>query len=345
MLRFLLLLLATIGFAGSAAGRRQPRFAPVLSVDFPDPFVLPYRGRYLAYATNARGFEANVQMAQSADLTDWRPIRNAGGRLHDAMPVLPAWTRPGMTWAPSVAAIDGRFLLYFTARERASGRQCVGVAVSADPRGPFVSPASQPLVCQRDQGGTIDPSVFQDADGAAYLLYKSDGNNPAVLRPSRIYVQRLAPDGLSLTGEARPLLRNDRHWEWRVVESPDMVRTPDGRYVLLYSGNHFGWEADQRLSNYAIGYARCATVMGPCVKAAENPILKSRNDAGGCLSGPGHQTSFTANGRRYLAFHAWAAAAGCRRSDKGRYLFISPLRWAGDTPVIGPSLRPARARR
>lgn len=338
MVRRLLALLGTLALAAPATPRQPPRFAPVFAADFPDPFVLPYRGRYLAYATNARAFAANVQMAESTDLVTWRSVRDAG-KLHDAMPVLPAWAVPGRTWAPEVMEIAGRFVLYFTARERASDRQCVGVATSSDPLGPFVSQAPGPLVCQRELGGTIDPSVFRDADGSMYLLYKSDGNNPAVLQPSRIFVQRLAPDGLTLLGAPRQLLQNALHWEWRVVESPAMVRTPAGRYVLFFSGNHFGWEADQRLSNYAVGYARCATVMGPCVKAAENPILKSYDNAAGCLSGPGHQTLFEADGHSFLAFHAWAAAPGCRRSDQSRNLYIAPLRWAGDTPRIGAGLR------
>ena len=340
-MRWSLLLLAATSLAGSATGRQQQRNVPVLAVDFPDPFVLPHRGRYLAYATNARAFAANVQMAESDDLSTWRQVRD-GARLHDAMPTLPGWARAGLTWAPVVEPIGGRYVLYFTAREAASERQCVGVATSASPLGPFVSPAPAPLVCQRAEGGTIDPSVFRDADGTRYLLYKNDGNNPAVLRPARIYAQRLTPDGLALLGEARPLIRNDRHWEWRVVEAPAMVRTPRGGYGLFYSGNHFGWEPDQRLSNYAIGYARCAGPMGPCVKARDNPILKSRNDAGGCLSGPGHQTVFATRGRQYLAFHAFAAAPGCRRADGSRNLYIAPLQWSGNTPRIGYSLRPGR---
>lgn len=333
-----LLATSTIGWGKT---ERPQFFVPVLKVDFPDPFVLPDHGRFLAYATNARGHQANVQMAESSNLIDWVPIRRAG-RLHDAMPVLPSWARPGKTWAPEVIRVGTTFVLYFTANERATDRQCVGVATSADPLGPFVSDAAEPLVCQRALGGTIDASPFRDADGSLYLLYKSDGNNPAVLKPSQIFVQRLAPEGLATTGPATTLLRNDKHWEWRVVESPTMVRNPAGGYTLFYSANHFGWEADQRLSNYAMGYARCASVTGPCTKAAENPILHSYNTpANGCLSGPGHQTVFQAGGRQFLVFHAWQAERDCQRSDKGRAIYVAPLAWRGDTPELRLSLRPA----
>lgn len=320
-------------------------FVPVFEENFPDPFILRSGNEFLAYATNADGGKANVQMARSVNLVEWELIRD-GDKLHDAMPVLPPWAREGFTWAPEVIKLGDRYVLYFTAREAASGLQCVGVASGDNPKGPFSSTAAAPLVCQRELGGTIDPSMFRDADGQLYLYFKSDGNNPRFLKPSQIFVQRLSADGLTLEDEAKPLIRNDQHWEWRVVESPTMVRNDDGRYTLLFSANHFGWENDQRLSNYAMGYARCDSATGPCVKARENPILHSYNSKrAGCLSGPGHQTVFEVADKRFLVFHAWSATKRCERSNKGRHMYIAPLSWRGDTPVIANSLRQSSLKR
>ena len=334
-----LLALATVTAAPARTPSVKP-FVPVYATDFPDPFVLPHDGGFLAYATNATQLRANVQMAVSTNLTDWQPLKQPDGTLHDAMPTLPKWAKPGWTWAPEVTRVGERYVLYFTARERRSDLQCVGVATSVSPKGPFTSEAPAPLVCQREEGGTIDPSAFVDADGQRYLYFKSDGNNPRVLRPSRIFVQRLSADGLQLQGAPQPLLVNDKHWEWRVVESPTMVRNPDGKYALFFSANHFGWESDQPLSNYAMGYARCASATGPCTKAAENPILYSYNTRrAGCLSGPGHQTVFEREGRAFLVFHAWSATRACQPAGKGRYMYIAPLSWRDGEPVIGTSLR------
>ncbi len=330
---------ATLLVATAQAREPDAPLVPVFRTDFPDPFVLPVEGGYLAFATNATRLRANVQMALSTNLRDWRLVEE-GGRLVDALPVLPNWAEPGRTWAPEVIRIGDRYLLYFTARERGSGVQCIGVAVGLQPRGPYRPAGDAPLVCQRDLGGSIDPSPYRADDGRLYLYYKSDGNNPAVLKPSRIWVQPLAANGLSLIGAAVPLIRNDRHWEWRVVESPAMTRAPDGRYVLLFSANHYGWEADQRLSNYAIGYATCRGPLGPCTKARENPILRSVNDRRRfCLSGPGHQTIFVDQGGQHVAFHAWSATPDCRPAGLGRFLYIAPLGWKGGQPVIGPATR------
>ena len=334
--RWFTLLAAVAALAVPAAADEPPPFVPVFTTNFPDPFIFPHGSEFLAYATNAEEGRANVQMARSTNLVDWEFVREGDG-LHDAMPDLPPWAREGWTWAPEVIRLGERYLLYFTAKERRSEKQCVGVAESADPRGPFTSQATDPLVCQRDLGGTIDPTAFRDADGQLYLYYKNDGN--AVGQPTQIFGQRLSPDGLSLAGEPVALLRNDRDWEAHVIESPTMVRHGD-RYVMFFSANHFGWEPHQRLSPYAIGYAACEGPMGPCTDAAENPILHSYNDRrAGCLSGPGHQTVFEVGARQFIAFHAWSAGPGCRPLDRKRYLYISPLLWQGDTPQIGVSLR------
>lgn len=335
----LLALLAAVLAATPAAPQDQRQFVPVFETNFPDPFILPHEGGFLAYATNAEGGRANVQMARSKDLIDWDFVRD-GERLHDAMPNLPPWAREGWTWAPEVVRRDERYLLYFTAKETRSGLQCVGVAESADPLGPFTSDAPEPLVCQRELGGTIDPNVFVDADGRGYLYFKNDGNHPDFALPTDIFVQPLSDDGLALTGRPVALLRNDRPWEAHVIESPTMVRRADD-YVLFFSANHFGWEEDQRLSPYAMGYARCEGPTGPCTDAPDNPVLYSYNDRhAGCLSGPGHQAVFEAAGRQFIVFHAHIATKGCRRTTRGRQMYVAPLLWRGDTPLIGTSLRP-----
>lgn len=332
-------ILALTAACASARATDEPLFVPVFPVNFPDPFILPVKGGFLAYATNAEGDKANVQMARSTNLVDWTFERD-GEQLHDAMPVLPRWARAGRTWAPEVVRQGSGYQLFFTAFEKSSGLQCVGVAESSDPRGPFTSDATAPLVCQRDAGGTIDPTVMTDADGARYIYYKNDGNR--IGQKTTIWGQRLAPDGRSVTGQPVALFLNDQPWEAHVIESPTMVRHGNG-YVMFYSANHYGWEEDQRLSPYAMGYASCTGPLGPCRKAAENPILHSFNDRrAGCLSGPGHQAVFSAGGRQFIVFHAHIASPGCRRTTRGRQMYIAPLLWDGDKPQVGISLRAAK---
>jgi beta-xylosidase len=326
---------ATALLCAAASSPNDPSFVPVFTEDFPDAFVLPHGSQFIAYSTNNG---PNVPVATSADLVHWSFIADAGGNKRDALPRLGSWAKTGFTWAPEVIEVGGRYLLYYTASDVAKNAQCIGVATASDPLGPFVDNNPEPIVCQTALGGSIDADAFRDADGKLYLYFKNDGNR--VHARTSLWGQQLAPDGLSVTGQAVELLKDDQGWEERVVEAPTMVRSPAG-YELFFSGGFFGWNVEEGgLSPYAMGYASCAGALGPCTAARDNPILHSFYDRqAGCLSGPGHQSIFTVGQRSFISFHAWEASSGCRKVDDRRYLYVAPLFWKDGKPQIGPSLR------
>ena len=297
---------------------------PVLRRDFPDPFVLKEGETYYAYATNAAG--ANVQVAQSSDLVKWKV-------LTDAMPAAGTWTKLGgsFIWAPEVMKIGDKYVLYYTARDKASDRQCVGVAVADKPEGKFKDSSDKPFVCQAEEGGTIDAAPFRDGD-KLYLYYKNDGNCCSM--PTYLYVQELAPDGLSLVGEPTRLVSNDHAWEGRVVEAPTMWKQNDKYYLFFSANNYAGIE-------YSVGYANCESAVGPCEDAPENPILASRMTQKPLVIGPGHQTIIEDDdGETWLVYHVWeVTSAGTRGSS--RFMWIDKLDWAEGKPVVkGPTTDP-----
>lgn len=307
---------AALVLAGLAGAARLPARAgtpgEVWNGDFPDPFVLRVGPVYFAYATENQLTE--VQTIESTDLVHWSWVGDAMGRLPD-------WASWGYLWGPSVLARTGSYVLYYATREAATGTECISHAVSALPSGPFVDTSTGPLVCQRDRGGSIDPSPFVDADGRAYLVWKSEGT--ATGEPTRIWSQGLTPDGLGLVGEPTELLHTDQPWEGPIVEAPSMTRTADG-YHLLYSGNR--WET----ADYAVGHATCASPAGPCTKTGA-PVLASR----GSLAGPGSAEVFTdATGGLHLAFHAWDAGQ-VGYPGGARSLHVAPLMLAGTSAVVG----------
>jgi predicted NBD/HSP70 family sugar kinase len=297
--RVLALLVLALLLAGCGGGAASAFRNPVYNRDFPDPFVLHVGDTYYAYATNGNG--SNVQTATSKYLVHWTPGP-------DALPKLGSWDFPGSTWAPEVSArANGTYVLYYTA---SSGTQCIGRAVAKSPQGPFVDSFEGPLVCQKSDGGSIDP----DPSGG-YLYWKNDGNS--IGRTTHIWAQRLSPDGLRLVGPRRAIERNgDQAWEGSVVEAPEMIRR-DGRYYLFYSGDAYNNDS------YAVGYATCGGPLGPCKDAPENPILKT-----GCRAhGPGHNTF----AGPYIVYHAWNPA------HTKRALWLSRLDWKNGKPVVhGP---------
>lgn len=290
---------------------------PVHDGDFPDPFVLTAGDRYLAYGTQTGGL--NLQVMESADLTRWE-------HRGDPLPELPAWAAPGLTWAPSVLGRDdGTFVLYFTVRVADAGRQGISAAISADPAGPFVDRSAGPLVFQAARGGSIDPSPFVDADGTAYLLWKSDDN--ALGRNASLWGAPLRPDGLDLAGEPVELLRHDAVWEKPLVEAPSLAHPAGGPYVLFYSGGW--WEGD----GYAVGYATGPSPLGPFRKETEvAPWLASEPG----MAGPGGAEVFRdAAGEWRIAFHAWTPPRVGYESGGSRSLWVERLGFAGGRPELG----------
>jgi arabinan endo-1,5-alpha-L-arabinosidase len=236
------------------------------------------------------------------------------------MPKLPPWARAGKTWAPDVAffASSQRYNLYFAARDRASNRQCIGVATSDRPEGPFASNANRPVIAQIDHGGAIDPFVFHDDDGSHYLLWKNDGN--AIGRRTWISIQKLSADGTSLESEPRQLLTTDQAWEGTLVEAPTLVKR-GSKFYLFYSANDYGCE------RYGIGYAVSDSLLGPYTKPQSEPLMKSA--PGVC--GPGGQTIIEIGEETWLLYHSWNA------TRKHRAMHLARTTWEGDRPVVVPS--------
>ena len=296
--------------------RHQRRPAPpVWDGDFPDPFVLVVGDRSFAYGTQTGDF--NLQVMESADLATWQ-------HRGDALPELPAWAARGNTWAPAVLERDGQYVLYYTVRYEAAGRQAISVATASDPGGPFADRSAEPLIFQEDRAGSIDPSPFVDDDGTAYLLWKSDDN--AVDRESSLWSAPLRPDGLALAGPPTELLRYDCAWEEPLVEAPSLARVAPDLCVLFYSGGW--WESD----TYAIGYATGPGPLGPFHNETEDtPWLAS----GEGMAGPGGAEVFTdADGGWRIAFHAWTPPKVGYENGGARSLWIEPLDFRDGRPVL-----------
>lgn len=79
-----------------------------------------------------------------------------------------SWAK-GDAWASQCIERNGRFYWYICATHRSMGRPAIGVAVADSPTGPFVDPIGYPLVTS--DWGDIDPTVFIDDDGQAYLYW------------------------------------------------------------------------------------------------------------------------------------------------------------------------------
>ncbi len=338
------LLASTVGILSTAAVAPAPAgadWAPVHPGDFPDPSVMAFDGSYYAFAT--QNFTSapnlvNVQVSTSTNGTNW------SASSQDALPNLPSWAVEGDTWAPSVAWNGSEFVMYYAATEAWDHDQCIGMATSHSPLGPYVDNSGAPVVCQNgsdagatvdngNYGGSIDPDIFTDpAGGGSWLLWKSDGNH--IGEGTSIWSTRLNSDLLLPASPAAPtqLLVNDETWQGGIVEGPDMV-DHQNTYYLFYSGS------DEGSSGYAIGWALCPS--GPSAACADaptssNPILASASG----MSGPGGPNVFQVGSQLDMAFAAWQGETIGYLYCGIRPMYLATLTFSGNSPPV-PQLSPA----
>ena len=308
---------------GQSATSTLP-LSPSYSGDFPDPSVVwdASTGSYWAYSTQ-HGL-TSVQVMSSPNLTTWSPI-------HDALPTLPSWATFGYTWAPSVAKFGTTWVMWYTARDSSSGRQCLSVATATAPGGPFTDSTPSPVICQLTDGGSIDANIFIDGTND-YLLWKSDDN--AIGRLTHLWAARLSSDGVTITSNPVQVLSEDASWQAPAMEGPTMVLN-GGVYYLFYGAGN--WAS----ASAAIGYATCSTPLGPCTdRTTVKPWLQSY----GLALGPSGPDVFTdASGATRLAYHAWNGCVGYPNCN--RALWIIPLSFTGGVPQSPPffTVRPGLA--
>ena len=303
---------AVVGPASPALATPSTFQAPVYSGDFPDPSVMVSGGSYWAYATGTGGL--NLQVMSSPDLHAWTtPV--------DPLPTLPSWASAGLTWAPGVLQVHSGYVMYYTVHDPTLGRQCISVATSATPGGPFTDTSSQPLVCQTADGGSIDPNPYVDSsNGARYLLWKSDDNSLGAGHPTHIWGQRLASDATSFAAGTTPslLLTESAPWQAPTAEGPSVVDHA-GRYYLFYGANNYD------TANSGIGYATSSSLLSSYANASnDGPWLSSRGNA----QGPQGPDVFKGlSGATRMAFAAWDGPVGYGQGGV-RSLWLGTLKFS-----------------
>ncbi|WP_437585241.1 glycoside hydrolase family 43 protein [Sorangium sp. So ce1000] len=162
-----------------------------------------------------------------------------------------SWAK-GDAWAGQAIHRNGKFYYYVPVTSRSLNRMTIGVAVSDSPTGPFKDALGGPLITA--DCGDIDPTVFIDDDGQAYLYW---GN------PNACYV-KLNEDMTSYKGDVVrvPMTeasfgqrtgKDDGRHKTKYEEGPWLYKR-DGLYYLVYAAGP--------ISEY-IAYSTSSSPTGP----------------------------------------------------------------------------------
>ena len=136
-----------------------------------------------------------------------------------------SWAK-GEAWASQVIERDGKFYWYVTVEHKTIPGKSIGVAVSDSPTGPFVDARGSALITNdmttdrsKSYWDDIDPTVFIDDDGQAYLYW---GN-------SQCYFAKLKKNMVELDG---PIIPVDLP---RFTEAPWIHKRGDWYYLSYAS--------------------------------------------------------------------------------------------------------------
>jgi arabinoxylan arabinofuranohydrolase len=211
-----------------------------------DPAPMVYNGRVYLYTGHDEDGSTYFTMKEwrvwsSTDMVNWT---DHGSPLNLATF---SWASAN-AWAGQTVYRDGKFYWYVPTTNRATGRMAIGVAVSDSPTGPFRDAIGRPLV----ENGEIDPTVFIDDNGQAYLYW---GN------PNLWYV-RLNSDMVSYSGGVNQIALTTAGFGTRTGNASRPTLFEEGPWVYKRNGLYYNVFAARCCSEF-IAYSTATSPTGP----------------------------------------------------------------------------------
>ncbi|WP_259167367.1 glycoside hydrolase family 43 protein [Xanthomonas sp. 4461] len=298
---------------------------PILAGFYPDPSITRVGERYYLVNSTFAYFPA-LPVFESTDLVHWTQVGNVVERReqlnYDGLGV-----SRGM-FAASIRHHDGRFYVVGTSVD--SGGNFIASAERAS--GPWSALTWLPSI------DGIDPSLFFDSDGSAYLLNNGPPEGTPLYEGHRaIWMQRFDIATNQPTGPRKVLLNGgvDLASKPIWIEGPHLYQR-DGWYYLSCAEGGTGPQHSQVV-------LRSRNLWGPYAPSPHNPILTQRDlpaERAHPVSNAGHADFVEApDGQWWAVFLASRPYSG-DRYNTGRETFLLPVQWRDGWPSILPAGKP-----
>jgi len=251
---------------------------------YADPSAHAWDGQFWIYASH------DIPGSKDWNMVDWHCFSSTD---------LVHWTDHGVifsladlrwakqwAWAADCIKHNGKYYFYFTADEQ------IGVATSDSPSGPFQDALGRPLIGKGEAGTrAMDPAVFIDDDGQAYLYFGQNG----------LRVVKLGEDMTTRNGEIVKL-------KARYFHEGVWVHKKDGNYYLSYTSSRGDNVAN--LLEYSMG----KTPFGPFAHKGVILDNRSRNVQG----------SIVQFGKQWYLFYHVQGPSPYERRVCSEYLYCNP---------------------
>ncbi|MEU7918270.1 family 43 glycosylhydrolase [Micromonospora zamorensis] len=251
-----------------------------------DPAPLVHNGRVYLYTGHDEDGSTYFTMREwrvwsSADMVNWTD--------HGSPMSLStfAWADAN-AWAGQVIARNGKFYWYVPVRQRSNGQMVIGVGVADSPTGPFRDVIGRPLVGNNE----IDPSVFIDDDGQAYLYWGNPG----------LWYVKLNSDMISYSGSATRITLTTAGFGTRTGNASRPTLYEEGPWVFKRNGLYYNVFAAECCSEF-IAYS---TAPGPTGPWTYRGTIMPRQGS----SFTNHAGVIDFNGGSYFFYHNGALPGG-----------------------------------
>lgn len=322
-------------FSNIKAQTKKEFTNPILSGFYPDPSICKVGDNY--YLVNSTfAYFPGINIMQSKDLVNWRIIGDALSNPK-TFDLDSAGVSRGL-FAPSIRYHDGIYYITCTLVDKGGNF----VVTAKNPAGPW----SDPVWLSEVNG--IDPSLFFDNDGKAYLIYNSipPDNKPLYNGHRTIRIREFDFKNLKVSGKEKIIVNGGTDITKKPVwiEAPHIFKLNDkgepakgneGYYYLICAQGGTAYDHSEVVF-------RSKNVYGPYVSYKNNPILTQRNlkrDRKFAITSTGHADFVQTQKGDW-----WAVFLGCRPYppyekdfyNTGRETFMAPVKWIDGWPVINP---------
>ncbi len=320
MKRFFVLLIILISFI-SCSSVEEKFVNPILAGFYPDPSICNARSDY--YLVNSTfGYFPGIPVFHSKDLVNWKLIGHVLDRPEQLN--LDGFGVSRAIFAPAISYNNGKF--YVTCTLIDGGGNFI---VSADkPEGPWTNPIWLPEI------NGIDPSLFFDDDGRAYITYNSDAPDNKPLYSGHRTVRMVEFDIVNMKVISEPIIL--------INGGVDISTKPvwiEGPHIYKINGTYYLTAAEGGTAeDHSQVILKSDKVDGPYIPYEKNPILTQRH------LDPNRKYPVTCAGHADFVQtddgNWWSVFLACRPHNgnyyTGRETFLAPVKWIDGWPVINP---------
>ncbi|MES2775688.1 MAG: glycoside hydrolase family 43 protein [Bacteroidota bacterium] len=306
-------------------------YTPILQGCYPDPSVVRRGDDYFLVNSSFSMFPG-VPIFHSTDLVNWKQIGHVLDRPSQ-LKVEKAGVSAGI-YAPCIKYNKTNETFYMITTQIASG---IGNMV-VKTKDPFKGWGE--VIKLKFDG--IDPSMFFDDDGKAYVVHNDapdrgkelyNGHRVIKIWEYDLQTDQIIPGSDKIIVDGGVDISQKPIW----IEGPHIYKKNGKYYLMCAEGGTGGWHSEVIFM--------ADSPKGPFIPAPSNPILTQRHfpaDRKNKIDWTGHADLVEGKDGKYYAVFLGIRPNAKDRVNTGRETFLLPVDWSGTYPVFENGLIPMK---